>query len=66
VIRRVADVLRQGIEIAANDDANEGTTDSLISNILLTEDGTYTVIATRYGTVYGGTAGPYTLTLRID
>lgn len=55
-----------GIEIAANDDANEGTTDSLISNILLTEDGTYTVIATRYGTVYGGTAGPYTLTLRID
>ncbi len=55
-----------GIEIAANDDANSDTTDSLISNILLTEDGTYTVIASRYGTVYGGTQGAYTLTLRIE
>jgi len=55
-----------GIEIAGNDDADADTTDSLISNILLTEDGTYTVIATRFGTIYGGTTGPYTLTLRVD
>lgn len=55
-----------GVEIAQNDDANEGTIDSLINQVLLSQDGQYTIIATRFGTVYGGTAGSYTLTLRID
>ncbi len=54
-----------GIEIANNDDSNE-TTNSLISSILLTEDGTYTVIATRFGAQFGGTTGAYNLLLRID
>jgi len=54
-----------GIEIASNDDANE-TTNSVIFEQLLSEDGQYTIIATHYGTVYGGTTGGYNLSLRID
>lgn len=54
-----------GIEIAQNDDSNE-TTNSLISEILLTEDGTYTIIATRFGANFGGTTGAYNLLLRVD
>ncbi|MDX1993768.1 MAG: pre-peptidase C-terminal domain-containing protein [bacterium] len=54
-----------GIEIAANDDSNEST-DSLIADILLTEEGTYTVIATRFGVNFGGTTGAYNLLLRVD
>jgi len=55
-----------GQEIGANDDASEGTTNSLISNVLLTQDGTYTIIATRFGTLFGGTSGGYRLNLRVD
>jgi len=57
-------------QIAANDDAAPGslgaagrTTDSLISDFTLTENGPYTIIATRYANQYGGTIGVYSLTL---
>lgn len=60
-----------GLEIAENDDGNPAllgvagrTTDSIISEVILPEIGTYTVLATRFGTVYGGTIGGYTLTMR--
>ena len=55
-----------GQEIGANDDASEGTTNSLIGNVLLTQDGTYTILATRFGTLFGGTSGGYRLNLRVD
>lgn len=54
-----------GVEIAQNDDSNE-TTNSLITGITLAQDGEYIVIATHYGTIYGGTTGSYNLNLRID
>ncbi len=60
-----------GIEIAENDDADPvllgqtgRTTDSILSQIILPENGPYTIIATRFGTVFGGTIGGYTLTMR--
>ena len=60
-------------QIAANDDADPvllGTagrkTDSLISGFVLTENGPYTIIATRYANQYGGTLGVYSLTLRVN
>ncbi|MGV2435619.1 MAG UNVERIFIED_CONTAM: PPC domain-containing protein [Anaerolineae bacterium] len=51
-----------GIELAANDDAipNE-TTNSLIQEFVLPQSGQYAIIATHYGTIYGGTNGSYTL-----
>lgn len=58
-------------QIAANDDADPALletggqkTDSLISGFLLTENGPYTIIATRYANQYGGTLGFYSLTLQ--
>ncbi len=54
-----------GVEIASNDDSNE-TTNSLISNELLSQDGDYTILATHYGANFGGTTGSYNLSLRID
>lgn len=60
-------------QIAANDDADPvllgtagRTTDSLISGFVLTENGPYTIIATRYANQYGGTLGVYSLTLRVN
>jgi uncharacterized protein YfaP (DUF2135 family) len=60
-------------QIAANDDADPvllgtagRTTDSLISGYLLTENGPYTIIATRYANQYGGTLGVYSLILRVN
>ncbi|MDE2636641.1 MAG: hypothetical protein OXI30_09775, partial [Chloroflexota bacterium] len=59
-----------GRELIANDDGDPAAlgltgrkTDSLISSYSLTENGPYTVIATRYGNQYGGTIGVYQLTL---
>ena len=54
-----------GVEIAANDDFGDSQ-DSVINNITLTQDGTYTIIATHYGGAYGGTSGPYNLSLDIN
>lgn len=53
------------LEIAANDDASAETTDSVISGVTLTEDGTYVIIATHFGAIYGGTTGAYDLSLDI-
>ncbi len=57
-------------ELAANDDADPNllgatgrSTDSLISEFVLPDNGPYAIIATRYGNQYGGTIGAYTLTL---
>jgi uncharacterized protein YfaP (DUF2135 family) len=55
-----------GVEIAANDDIVAGAnTNSLIQNITLTQDGTYTIIATHFGGIYGGTVGGYNLNLNV-
>jgi hypothetical protein len=54
-----------GVEIAFNDDADE-TTNSLITGVVLTQDGEYIIIATRFGAIYGGTIGGYNLALRVD
>jgi len=51
--------------IAQNDDSNEST-NSLISEVLLEEDGLYTIVAAHFGGLYGATSGGYTLSLRID
>ena len=59
-----------GREIAANDDGDPvqlgtsgRTTDSLIGGYVLTENGPFTIVATRYANQYGGTIGVYQLTL---
>ena len=59
-----------GTELASNDDGDPvelgltgRPTDSRITGFVLTENGPYTVIATRYGNQYGGTIGIYELTL---
>ncbi len=46
--------------LASNDDAGPNSTDAAITYTLPT-DGTYTVIATRYGLTIGGTEGEYNL-----
>lgn len=53
-------------EIASNDDATGETTDSIINNIVLTQDGQYYILATHFGAIYGGTTGGYTLSLSVD
>jgi uncharacterized protein YfaP (DUF2135 family) len=60
-----------GVQIAENDDAGTVSptvrrSDAVIANVVLPEDGTYTIIATRYATIYGGTTGSYTLTLSLN
>jgi hypothetical protein len=50
-----------GVEIADNDDAVSGETDSAIANFTLPLDGTYLVVATRFGMQFGGTVGSYRL-----
>ena len=54
-----------GIELASNDDITPGeNTNSLISEFTLPQDGQYVVLATHYGTIFGGTNGVYSLTLQ--
>jgi uncharacterized protein YfaP (DUF2135 family) len=63
-----------GVQIVNNDDAdpalvigNEGrTTDSLISVFTIPADGQYLILATRFGTIYGGTVGGYQLSLQFN
>ncbi len=53
-----------GIELASNDDIVPGENrNSLISEFTLPQSGQYIVLATHYGTIFGGTNGVYTLTL---
>lgn len=52
-----------GNQVSLNDDRAFGITDSAITNVALLLNGTYSVIATRYGQSIGGTEGEYTLTL---
>jgi uncharacterized protein YfaP (DUF2135 family) len=52
-----------GNVVAINDDRELGNTNSLIPNVPLLLQGTYTLIATRYGQSIGGTQGEYVLTL---
>ena len=53
----------RGNVVDLNDDASDGVTDSQISSGLLTETGTFTIVATRYAKRIGGTEGNFTLTL---
>lgn len=50
-----------GNEIARNDDRDDVTTNSTITT-QLGQDGTYTIVATRFGQAIGGTEGDFTLT----
>jgi hypothetical protein len=52
-----------GLQIAQNDDAVIGeSTNSLINEFTLPEDGRYIIIATHFGMLFGGTTGTYSLT----
>lgn len=52
-----------GFQIAVNDDAAVGeSTNSLIREFPLPEDGRYIIIATHFGMLYGGTTGAYNIT----
>ncbi len=52
-----------GNQVSTNDDRESGNTNAAITNFSLLLNGTYSVIATRYGQLIGGTEGEYTLTL---
>jgi hypothetical protein len=59
------------VQIAENDDAGvtsptDRGTDAVIANFILPENGLYTIIATRYATIFGGTIGGYQLTLTLN
>jgi hypothetical protein len=54
------------VEIARNDDANADTRNSLINRVTLGANGRYYILATHFGAIYGGTTGPYTLSLQIE
>ncbi|MEL6404642.1 MAG: PPC domain-containing protein [Chloroflexota bacterium] len=62
-----------GIQLSFNDDAPPGafidvqdrTTDSFIGGFVLPADGTYTIVASRYATIFGGTSGAYQLSLTV-
>ncbi len=56
----------EGRELLSNDDAALGTLDAAIEDFTLPADGTYTVIATRFGEATGATAGEYTLEILTD
>jgi len=48
--------------VATNEDANENTTNSAL-RVSLTQDGTYTIIVSRYALSIGGTEGEFTLSV---
>lgn len=52
-----------GNVIYSNDDAAQGVTDSALTNSVLPLAGTYTIVASRYAQILGGTEGGYTLSL---
>jgi hypothetical protein len=55
-----------GFEVADNDDFIPGeTTDALIQNFVLPEAGRYVIIGTKFGTIYGATAGSYEMSLQL-
>jgi hypothetical protein len=54
-----------GSEIAFNDDSGDST-NSALSNITLTQNGQYIILATHFATIYGGTTGGYNVSLRVD
>lgn len=49
--------------LASNDDASDDTRNALIANQLLPVNGTYLIVATRFGKNIGGTEGNYELIL---
>jgi hypothetical protein len=52
-----------GFQVAVNDDVAVGeSTNSLIDEFPLPEDGRYIIIATHFGMLYGGTTGAYGVT----
>jgi uncharacterized protein YfaP (DUF2135 family) len=55
-----------GFELASNDDVDEDVKNSTIPDFVLTDDGTYTIVATSYATIFGGTSGNYALTLQVQ
>jgi hypothetical protein len=63
-----------GVTLRNNDDADPAqvtgvdgrTTDSLISGFVLPADGQYLIVASRFGTIYGGTIGAYQLTVQTN
>ncbi|MCB9456476.1 MAG: pre-peptidase C-terminal domain-containing protein [Anaerolineaceae bacterium] len=56
-----------GENLAYNDDdPNSGTSDSFIRPLLLTEDGFYTIVATRYQRSTGESAGGYNVQLILE
>jgi hypothetical protein len=56
----------QGTELTRNDDADSTTTrDSLIQGFVIPADGTYTVVATRFGENEGVSEGTFELTLSL-
>ncbi|MBC8099999.1 MAG: PPC domain-containing protein [Armatimonadetes bacterium] len=58
-------VAPDSLEAATNDDAVPGeNTNSIIQEFVLPLTGTYTIVATHFGTIFGGTTGGYTLSLR--
>jgi hypothetical protein len=60
-----------GVQLAENDDSGVVSptvrrTDAIIANVLLPENGTYTVVATRYAMNFGNTVGGYSLTVTLN
>ena len=55
-----------GVELSINDDIDNENINALIEDFRLSQEGQYIVIATRYGTVYGGTSGFYSLSFSVD
>jgi hypothetical protein len=60
-----------GVQVAENDDSGTTSptdrgTDAVIASFVLPENGLYTIIATRYATIFGGTIGGYQLTLTLN